>query len=456
MESRPRDIAVLALRDRAGNVSAHLDRLLAEQPLSSQDRALARELALGVVRRRGTLEAVLSAFLKSPARALPAPLREILHTALYQMLFLDRVPNFAAVNEAVDQTLRFHHRRKSGLVNGVLRHVSREVSEAAAQAGEQAADVLPLGPRAHRRFKRAVFPDPGSNPVGYLAAAMSLPRVLAVRWLKNLGSLRKAADVAMHANLRPPLILRVNRLRSDLQSVAAALVEQGVEAVAHANGHSLVLADWVNVRELVAFRQGLVQPQDPSATAVVEAAGPKPGMRVLDLCAAPGTKTTHLGELMNNSGEIVAVDVFPDRLEKVKSNCARMGVGIVAPMLADKVGGLDPHSFDLVLVDAPCSNTGVLARRPEARWRFTEEGLNRLADDQRKLLRIGERFVRPGGRLVYSTCSIEPEENQQVAKWLAGRHGNVRMTEERLSLPAGADAPDQWHDGGYYAIFSVR
>ncbi|MCD6304601.1 MAG: RsmB/NOP family class I SAM-dependent RNA methyltransferase, partial [Planctomycetes bacterium] len=202
--------------------------------------------------------------------------------------------------------------------------------------------------------------------------------------------------------------------------------------------------------------RGAVQPQDASATAVVLAAGVAKGMRVMDFCAAPGTKTTHLAEEMDNEGSILAVDVSEDKLEKIRSNCRRMGVTIVETMLAEKIGSLTPESFDLVLADVPCSNTGVLARRAEARWRFDEQALGRLVADQKRLLALAGRFVRPSGRLVYSTCSIEPEECSGVTRWLAAAEGRFELVKEELFLPAGADEPTRWRDGGYVAVFDVR
>ena len=453
LTSNARDVAVLALRDRKGNVSAHLGKLLSRAYLLPPDAALARELALGVVRRRATLEAVLRAFLARPERRLPGSLNEILHVALYQVLFLERVPAFAAVSEAVEQTGRFRHRRQSGLVNGVLRTVTRSVSEIQTGPVPVSAEAIPVGPGAYRLAGRAVFPDPAGDPAGYLAAAYSLPELLATRWIEHRGSLGEAVRLAAHANARAPLILRVNAAVSDVAAVTAELSAGGVGARPHANGHSVVLDGYCNVTKLEPFARGAVQPQDPSATAVVLAADPQPGSKVLDFCAAPGTKTTHLAERMGNRGSITAVDVSAAKLAQIEANCRRMGAGIVTPTLAEDVGRLEVESFDLVLADVPCTNTGVLARRPEARWRFTEESLRSRVKDQKLLCRAAAAFVRPGGRLVYSTCSIEPEEGTEVARWLQRTVARMRLTDEQLTLPEGADDPTHWRDGGYLAIF---
>ena len=454
--AKSRDVAVWALADRAGNVSARLEAQIARAELAPADRALARELAMGTVRRQATLEAILRAFLRHPDHRMPGALHEIVLVGLYQILFLDRVPDFAAVNEAVEQAGRMRHRRQAGMVNGVLRTVVRSLSPPEATGPRFAPDAVPVAGKVFRTTGRPVFADPQTSPAEYLAQAYSLPPALAERWVGRFGGVAAAARIADHANARPPLILRVNALRADPQEVLDALAAAGVEAALHDNGTSVALSRWVDVRQLAVFQDGLVQPQDPTATAVVAAADPQPGMRVLDFCAAPGTKTTHLAERMANTGEIVAVDVSGEKLARIDTNCARMGIDIVTTMLAEEVGSLDPGSFDLAMADVPCSNTGVLSRRPEARWRFAEDGLRSLVRDQRTLAALASQFVRPGGKVAYSTCSIEPEESYGVAKWLTETRRGLSVAEEELTLPHGAGDPGRWCDGGSCAILAVQ
>ncbi len=452
----PRDLAVLALRDRDGNVSANIERRVASAGLSSADAHLAYELALGSARRRATLEAIAGSYLSQPGKHLPGALNQVIAVAIYQLVFLDRIPAFAAVNEAVEQAARFHHRRQSGLVNGLLRTISRKVSERQQGPVPIAGDVIPVGPDSFRRSETPVFEDPGADAAGYLAGAYSLPRELAERWIDMLGSLESAIEVAAHANVRAPLIVRVNQATATVAAVLEELASAGVAARPHANGASIVLDDIRDVTCLGAFSRGAIQPQDPTATSVALAAAPRAGMRVLDLCAAPGTKTTHLAEIMGNQGSIVAADVSQEKIDRIADNCRRMGFTIVEPILVDQVGSLESGGFDLVLADVPCSNTGVLARRAEARWRFSPEGISKLVEAQKFLARAAAHFVRPGGRLVYSTCSLEPEENGEIARWLARSEPRVRLARDELTLPGGAGDPTAWHDGGYVAIFEVK
>ncbi len=452
-----RNLAVRALRDKNGNVSAQLRRIISEMSPPSSEKTFARELAMGVVRRRATLEAIISKYLKNPNKKLPSPIKEILYVGLYQILFLDRIPAFAAVDAAVEQTKNSHHKRQSGFVNGLLRTVVREMSAPIESALETklTGHHLLLGGGKLRRFTREIMPNPESHPAENLAVTYSLPLELLNRWIDDHG-METAANIARHTCGRPPVIARVNLARSDVASVMASMASEGAAVTAHENGCSIIIEMSKNFTQLKAFKEGLFQPQDPTATAVVNAIDIQPGMRVLDLCAAPGTKTTHIAERMNNQGHITAVDISSAKITKIEAGCKQMGVSIVSTMRAPQVATLEPHSFDVVLVDAPCSNTGVLARRPEARWRFSYSKLDELKHTQQFLIDQGASLVKPGGQLIYSTCSIEPEENRDIANALAERNGNLELIEQVQTLPAGDDCPEKWHDGGFFAKFRMN
>jgi len=456
--TNPRDVAVTALRDRDGNVSAHLDRLLAEARLGPVDRAFARELALGALRRRATLRAALERLLVFPMDKLRhGAMLEIFDVALYQIFFLDRVPPHAVVNEAVEQAARFNHRKKAGLVNGVLRGLLRSLGSFEQGPPPLASNVVAVSPSQFRRCDRPLLPEP-SQETEFLAAACSLPLELARRWLSRFGSLPKAFDLAMAANVRAPLVLRVNRLKTSPEEVLARFAAEAVAAAPHASGVSIVLLEPRNVTELPGFAEGWFQPQDPTATAVglacaeLDLFGAE--TRVLDFCAAPGTKTTHLAELMSDAGSILALDVTGEKLAKIEENCRRLGVTNVTTGLAQSAGSLQQGTFDLVLADVPCSNTGVLSRRAEARWRFSESALAKLVRDQYQLAAMAWRFVKPGGYFVYSTCSIEPEECGDVVRRLA-RHHRGEIIREHLTLPVVGESM-RWQDGGYYAILRAK
>jgi len=458
MDNKPlsaRDVAVMALRDRSGNVSDRLVKLFDRAKLSRQDRALARELVMGVIRRRGTLDAILKAFLLHPGRKLPAPLTEVLQVAIYQLAFLQGIPDFAAVDQAVQQALRMGHRRRSGLVNGVLRSVARCLGEVVQGPAPMSADVLVLSETSYKVMNRPIFADPASEPVEYLAGAHSLPLELARRWLACRGNVDAVVNMAIHANTTPPMVFRVNRLRATVDHAVESVAAQGLNVSPHVNGMSIVIQGRLDLAELNAFNEGWLQVQDPTASDVSIAAACRPGQKVLDLCAAPGTKTTHMAELMENRGSIVAVDVSQEKTSCIEDNCRRMGITTVETLPAAQVTSLSKGSFDLALVDAPCSNTGVLARRPEARWRFHHQKLPKVVALQKQLVVEAARFVRQGGRLVYSTCSIEEEECGDMGREIPRLVPTLKLIEERLTLPRGAGDPTEWRDGGYYALFQV-
>ncbi|MFP4104960.1 MAG: transcription antitermination factor NusB [Phycisphaerae bacterium] len=453
--NNPRRVAIRALGDRSGNVTAHLERLSDESGLSPADRGLAREIALGVVQRKTTLRSLLKAYLRSPKKRMPGLIEKVFLTSLYQMLFLQRVPDFAAVNEGVEIVRRSRYSKQAGFINGVLRAIERDLGQVQTGTPPAEPDVLAIGPDTYRRVGKPVFPDPSVDPTAFLANACSLPPTLAERWLANFGPLKKTYALGLQCNVHPPIVMRVNRLRATMDELIEKLAAEGVDARPHANGRSVVLLSQANVSQLNVMTEGLAQPQDATQTEVCLAANPHDGQRVLDFCGAPGTKTTHLAELMDNSGEIVALDVSDQKVGWIRDNCRRLGIDIVKVMLAEQAGQLEPGSFDLAVVDVPCSNTGVLARRAEARWRFDPKDLGKLVSDQKFLAQAAAEFVRPGGKLVYSSCSIEPEEGSDLVKWLNKRSRKLHLKTQRLTLPSGAGGPDGWRDGGFYAIFDV-
>ncbi|MFP4355291.1 MAG: transcription antitermination factor NusB [Phycisphaerae bacterium] len=449
----PRGIAVDALRDRSGHVSARLDRLVDKIKPAPADRSLARELALGVHRRQGTIKQVLRAFLKRPKRPIPSAVKQILHVAIYQLIWLDRVPDFAAVDEAVNLTRAFHQPRYANMVNAVLRSIERSMTDRLQGQAPFDVQAVPVDPTSHVRFDKPILPDPGKDAPAYLAGAHSLPPVLVSRWLKQFHNAKKVAQLGYCANARAPLVVRVNTAKISLPEMLSRLADENAPARAHANGRSVVFETWPDLPNLPSFQAGLLAPQDPTPTEVGAATAVRAGMNVLDFCAAPGTKSLQMAEMMNNTGRIVAVDVSQDKLDLVGQGADRVGCDIIETCLAQEIGRLDPRSFDVVLVDVPCSNTGVLARRPEARWRFDLEAFRKLVRDQRLLLQAAASFCKPGGRLVYGTCSIENEENIEAAQW-ADRHiPSLQLREKKLLLPAGATDPTAWHDGGFYAVF---
>lgn len=435
---------LLDCRRKDAFVQEILDDRLERSPLSDADRRLVTHLAYGTLRRRETLDALLRPLVARPPHRVEPWLQDALRLGAFQLAVMAHIPAHAALNETVELAALYRRPGAKGFLNGVLRALAAVITDE--HSAGPAADALPLEDGQYRRLARPLLPEPAAQQVEYLAAALSLPRWLAGGWLERFGwdeCLRLGFWFAGPA----PLWLRVNPLRTNRAALLAAFAEAGVAPEPGEHPQAVRLNDHANVRALPGYDRGWFTVQDESAMRVGSSLAPRPGGRVLDLCAAPGGKTTHLAELMGNEGTIIACDVDVCRLRTVSNLCRRLGISIVATRRLRPEQNEEPPDgpFDAVLVDVPCSNTGVMGRRPEVRWRLKPDDFRHLVHLQTKLLlQAGER-VRPGGAVVYSTCSIEPEENRQVVQAvLRGMPELVLEAEEE-------QVPGRPSDGGYWA-----
>jgi 16S rRNA (cytosine967-C5)-methyltransferase len=444
-----RSLALAVLIDCArheGFVQEVLDRQLGLDPargLSSADRRLATNLAYGVLRRRGTLDALLRPLVTRKPEEVEAWLWDALCLGAYQLALLTQIPAHAAIHETVELAAQFGVPRTKGFLNGVLRACAALVS--CDQAGGPAANALPMEGGTYRRLARGVLPDPMTSPVEYIASAFGLPMWLARRWYDRLGK-DEAYRLGFWFAGPAPLTIRCNPLRCSRDQLLSALSAAGYKAVAGDHPQAICLYEHSPIRDLPGFEEGRFAVQDVSAMRVGSALAPAPGSVVLDLCSAPGGKTTHLAELMGNKGRIIACDVEEKRLQTVRELAARLGLTIIETMRIEPAGSeVLSGPSDFVMVDAPCSNTGVLGRRPEARWRLTPGDLRHLVNLQGRLLRLACERTRSGGSVVYSTCSIEPEENGEVVRRVLKALPDLMLEAEETAVP-GKPA-----DGGYWA-----
>lgn len=426
-------------------VSKLLDEALAGTPdFPADERRLAHELVNGVVRRRATLDALLAPFVARPRHRIEGELWTMLQLGAYQLAFLDSMPPYAAVNETVALAKEIGRRGWDGFVNAVLRAVQSALTNEL--TAEPAPAALPMGQGRYRRLSRDVFCDPASDPAGYVAAAFSFPRWLIQRWQSRF-DLRELCRLGFWFDQPAPLSLRVNRLRANRDGALAALAAQGIRAAPGALPEAVHLEGTLRVNSLPGFKEGLFTVQDETAMAAVDLLAPQAGETVLDLCAAPGVKASHLAERMGNTGTVIAADIRAERLSRVEENCRRLGISIVRPTLVSPGGENVPAGpFDAILVDVPCSNTGVLGKRPEARWRIDEVQMEELTRQQMSLLASACARLKPGRRLVYSTCSIEPEENGHIVRAALESNRAMSLVDERHHIP-GRPA-----DGGYQAL----
>lgn len=413
---------------------------------SAADRRLATELVCGVVRRQRALTVLLQPAIARPWERIEPELVTLLWLGAYQLVYLDRVPAFAAIHETVEVARTIGQQRWTGFLNGVLRTIGRVMSEQMQPVPGAAA--VPVRAGQYRQLGHPVFPDPETDLAGYVAEAFSLPDWLVTRWATHFDRDR-LLELAAAVNTSPGVFVRVNRRKITPAALQALWQESGVTSETTDHPDALRLHDSGAIEQLPGYREGLFSPQDLTAMRAAVLLGPGPEDRVWDVCAAPGTKACHLAEMRDDHGSILATDVHSERLALIADGAARLGltslqVALISPELTD----LPTGPFDAILVDAPCSNTGVLQRRPEARWRLQPGDIADLRAIQLRLLTAALERLRPGGRLVYSTCSIEAEENEEVVAQVVSRQASVQLLSEQTFWPGSQG------DGGYQALLT--
>jgi 16S rRNA (cytosine967-C5)-methyltransferase len=414
-----RTAAFAALRDVSAGRADLPAALAAVRPAlrDERDRALATDLVTGTLRWQRELDFLIEHFARRPIAKLDFEVLQILRLGAYQLLHLDRVPAAAAVNDAVAMTRRARKTSAAGLVNAVLRALSRNSHK------------LPLPKR-----------PPGGEPLPYLEVSLSHPAWLADRWLKRYGF--EAAEAWEQFNNVPaPLTIRINRLKIDGEALTRALAEHGVvvEAARYAPD-ALVVRSGNPLRTPIAGTGQFVL-QDEASQLVALLGAPEPGMKVLDTCASPGGKTTAMAAMTGDRAHIVATDVRDARVQLLRDTVDLSGARNIRVLQADLEAPL-PFApvFDVVFVDAPCSGLGTVRRDPDIRWRRAETDLKPLASAQLTMIRNAAEAVRAGGRLVYATCSSEPEENDQVVADFLSDAAGFEQLNLRSHKPAYFDA----------------
>jgi 16S rRNA (cytosine967-C5)-methyltransferase len=424
-EQKPREIAVRVLQQRrAGGkfIEDLLETALHGTQLSSADRALCQEIVYGIVRWQATLDWLIAR--KTDGREQKPGLQNLLRLGLYQIFRLDRIPDHAAVNETVELAKQNGFGAQAGFVNAVLRGYLRE----------------------HDETKKLLAGLKISQP----ALGWSHPEWLVARWQKRWG-IEKTASLLEWNNTPPKTFARVNTLKTDAGKLLEKWRDENVEydfVRREQLGENLVfeLKSHPPLSSLASFRDGWFYIQDPGTLLAACKLGPQSGETILDFCAAPGGKTTFIAQLMNNQGRIVAQDVSDERLKWIQENCQRLGVTCVELQRAAGIlsaeqtkdgtaSGTLAARFDRILVDAPCSNTGVMRRRVDLRWRIQPAEIECLRTAQLDLLQQAATQVKPGGVLVYSTCSLEPEENGEVVKRFLNEHADFKLESEHELLP---------------------
>ncbi len=406
---------LLSVRNAAAWSDAALKAQLERDQLSGSEAALATRLVYGVMQNRMLLDFWIGAYCTQKPEHLQIPLLDILRLGVYQIVFLDRIPDSAAVNESVNLTRQFGRAQAAGLVNAVLRKVVQNKKN---------------------------LPKPSEkDAVQYLSITFSHPKWLIKRLISLLGTKETEAFLRTN-NDAVPTTVQCNPLRTTPEALAFALSEEGVKAVPHAwVPGCFTLTGTGNLSALKTFQNGEFLVQDAAAHLVTAAAHPLPGMRVIDVCAAPGGKSFAAAFAMQDQGEILSCDLHENKLKRIREGAQRLGIRCIRTAAADgRVSDPDwVDSADLVIVDAPCSGLGIIRKKPDIRYKNPNE-LFALPVIQTAILENAAGYVKPGGTLVYSTCTILPEENQQITDAFLAEY--PEFSRERFVLPDGREITD--------------
>lgn len=396
----------IKILNRIDRTDAYLDKLLEieikNSELAGVDKALLFEIVHGVIRWLGRIDWILNGFYKGQFSKCIPNIKNAMRVALYQILFLDKIPDYAAVNEAVEFVAKFQGQKSADLTNAVLRNIIRS--------------------------KDAIrYPDPEEDLTAYFSAFYSHPSWMVKRWLNRYG--REFTEELLKANnQKPSLTLRVNQLKTSIDEMKSLLQSVNLSfSPGKYLPEFLRLTKLTNITDWNYFAKGYFSVQDESTGFACRLLDAQPGMRVLDLFSAPGGKTAFVADAMKNEGEIVAVDKYESRLSILNKNLQRLGVKNVTTINSDAMEYEDEKLFDRVLIDAPCSGLGTLTKKPDIKWRKDLMDIRKLAVFQYEYLTKGASLLKPDGILVYSTCTIEPEENAEVVEKFLNTHPNFKL-----------------------------
>jgi len=367
-----------------------LSKRLNESRLSPLDRRLTTELVYGTIKACGTLDWILGHYIKKALSQTDPMVLNILRLGVYQLYFLDKIPSSAAVNESVNLAKKFAHQSSTGFINAVLRSVLREP-------------------------EKVRYPNLVKDPVRHIALREFHPEWLVRRWLDKLG-VEETQALCRFNNETPPLTLRTQTLRISREELMEKMTNSGSEVEPSLLAPEGILCRRMGDEPLRYLREGLCQAQDESSMLPARVLAPEPGELVLDACSAPGGKATHMAQLMQNKGAVIARDIHEHKLKLIDDAAARLGITIVKSELHDAALRDIQHekTFDKVLLDAPCTGLGIIRRKPDIKWARETKDIESITALQKQLINIVSHTVKPGGILVYSTCTVLPEENEEM------------------------------------------
>lgn len=421
--SNPRKAAVKALlkvENDAAYSNIALNATLRESDLENADRAFASAIFYGVLDRKITIDFVLSRFIKTPLKKVAPFTLEVLRSAVYQIMFMDKVPDSAAVNEAVKLIKSSRESHNSGFANAVLRNILRNEV------------VLPDGNDSHS-----------------LSVRYSCPEWIIKSFSGDYGT--EIAEELLKESLKPaPVVIRVNTLKTDTETLKSELEKRGIPSDTAETDNALILKKGIDAADFDLYKKGFFYAEDLSSQTAVSVLNPKKEERVLDMCAAPGGKSFTMALLMENTGEIISCDLYEQRVGLIKSGAERLGIDIIKPLTADAaVYDESLGKFDCILCDVPCSGLGVLRRKPDIKYK-PESDFNGLQALQYKILENAVRYLKKGGKILYSTCTLRREENEKLVNRFIMEYNGFYKMYEHTYLPH-IDKTD-----GFYCALIVK
>ncbi|MGF7185705.1 16S rRNA (cytosine967-C5)-methyltransferase [Desulfitispora alkaliphila] len=387
-----------------GYANITVNKFLERKDISKADRSFITQIVYGVLRHKGTLDWVIHQFTKNKFKKIKPNVLIILRIGLYQIMFMDRVPVSAACNESAKLARSFAHEGIVKFVNGVLRNISRNIGD-------------------------IKWPDYDQDPASYIAVKFSHPKWLVEKWIKQFGV--EATKGICEENNKPATTwIRCNTMKTNRVQLFECLEANGVKCIeSELVPEGIAISGYDSLGRIDQFKEGLFTAQDESSMIVGHVLAPKPETVVIDACSAPGGKTTHLAQLMQDKGSILAYDIHPHKIDLVNQNAQRLGLSSIKVEVADatELHNKVTNQVDYVLVDVPCSGTGVIGRRADARWNKTLDSITEVTKLQYNIITSASKCVKPGGVLVYSTCSIEPEENLELVERFLRENKNFKM-----------------------------
>jgi len=390
---------------KKGYINIILNELLEKNRVTTRDAAFINQITYGVVRNRNKLDWVISQFSIKDLSETPIWIRNILRMGVYQLLFLDKVPDYAVCNESVQLAKKYGNPKIYKFINSILRNIIRN-------------------------RENIYWPHKDREPALYISVVYSHPYWIIERWLKRFG-FENTVKICKANNKIPTLVVRTNTLKVSRIELKEILEKEGIlvkEGIF--TEEALYIKGVSNITKSSTYKEGLFQIQDEASILVSHLVAPLPGEFIIDICSAPGGKTTHLAQLMNNQGTVLAIDKNKARILMVEENCQRLGIKIVKTQLNDdtKLDINFLNKADKVLVDAPCTGLGVLRRKPDLKWQaYNLKRFQRLSKLQIQILSTASNYSKIGGKLIYSTCSTEPEENEEVVSEFLDKNGNFGL-----------------------------